>query len=280
MKRLIADSGSTKTDWLKMTGFLNQSEESKTYTGLGLNPHILSPSEIEKELRRVRDDIGDGFDQIRFYGAGIGTPEMEEMMEGYLSNIFSCSDIKAYSDMEGAARAVLGENPGIACIMGTGSNSCHYDGVMIDRKASSLGYMLDDNGGGVAFGRRLLVDVFKNFAPPDIRKKFFETFNLSVPQVVDHLYRQPAPNKWIAGFMPFIVGYKEHPYVSTLIRSQLSIFFNLEFCSYPEAELKEEGIGFVGSVAYLLSKEIEFEAGLRGWKIRNILQKPLDKLLY
>lgn len=280
MKRiLIADSGSTKTDWVKITDNVSESFKSETYSSPGLNPHILDSSEILRIIKDVRNSIGGKFDMIRFYGAGVGNQQMIEKIEVCLKGIFDCRDIKARSDMEGAAKAVLGKESGIACIMGTGSNSCHYDGDKIDRKTNSLGYIIDDNGGGVAFGRRLLSDVFKGIAPEVIRNAFHKRYNISVPEILEHLYSRPAPNKWIAGFMPFIISHKEHPYMSDLIDSQLHYFFDKEFVAYSDEELKYEGIGFVGSVASLFTEELKKITMEKGWKLRDIVRKPLDRPL-
>lgn len=277
-KILIADSGSTKTDWLKLIVNDGSVSDSETFECRGLNPVLLEEREIEAELKKVKLRLGQNFDSIRFYGAGVGNPDNVKKIADCLANVFDCPAIKADSDMAGAARAVLGHSPGIACIMGTGSNSCHYDGYAIDRKSVSLGYILDDNGGGVAFGRRLLSDIFKGIAPREIRDAFQERYNLTVPEVLRHLYREPAPNRWLAAFMPFIIEHKRHPYIAMLIAVQLEYFFDREFIGYAQEELKEEGIGFVGSVAHLLSEEIHRNLDARGWKVRGILAKPLARL--
>ncbi len=280
MKILIADAGATKTDWVKLSSGNDSSEWSEErYSGVGISPLHHDTDMIEEELRLVRAALGDSFDQIRFFGAGIGTPLIAGKMESILSEMFSCPDIKADSDMAGAASAVLGNHPGIACIMGTGSNSCHYDGASVDRKSASLGYLLDDEGGGVAYCRRLLSDIFKGIAPKDIIEKFEARYSLSVSDVVNHLYRQPAPNRWIASFMPFLVENSDHPYVKSLIESQTSRFFDREFAAYPSEQLSQEGIGFVGSVAVSLKPTIESEMNRRGWKVRAIEKQPIDSLV-
>ena len=284
MKILIADAGATKTDWVSLTS--NDKSDSRSgdcivesYTGLGISPLHHDTDMIEEELRLVRASLGESFDVIRFYGAGIGSPVIAGKMEAILSEMFSCRDIKADSDMAGAASALLGDEAGIACIMGTGSNSCHYDGSVIDRKSASLGYLLDDEGGGVAYCRRLLSDVFKKIAPEDVVEKFNKEYNLAVSEVVEHLYRRPSPNRWIAGFMPFIVANLSHPYVHALVESQTELFFDREFRSYTDSQLKEEGIGFVGSVADELRESIEAAMNRRGWKLRAIVRNPIDSLV-
>lgn len=280
MKILIADAGATKTDWVKLS--LSDSTSQcieERYSGVGISPLHHDSDMIEEELRLVRAALGDSFDRIMFYGAGIGTRLIAGRMEAILSEMFTCGNIKADSDMAGAARALLGDNPGIACIMGTGSNSCHYDGSSIDRKSASLGYLLDDEGGGVSYCRRLLSDIFKGIAPADIIELFEQRYSLTVSDVVNRLYRQPSPNRWIAGFMPFIVDNIEHTYIDALVDSQTNWFFDRELATYTENELKGEGIGFAGSVAYALRSVLERILKERGWRLIAVEKQPLDYLV-
>lgn len=280
MKILIADAGATKTDWVKLSSIAETSGwAEERHSGVGITPLHHDTDMIEEELRLVRAALGDSFDMIRFFGAGIGTPLIAGKMEAILSEILSCQDIKASSDMAGAVYALLGDEPGVACIMGTGSNSCHYDGHEIDRKSASLGYLLDDEGGGVAYCRRLLSDVFKGIAPRNVIEKFEKRYSLSVSDVVNRLYRQPVPNRWVAGFMPFITEHLTDPYIQKLVESQTRWFFDREFHLYSEETLRREGIGFVGSVADALRDEIESEMDRRGWRLRNIVKQPLDSLV-
>lgn len=280
MKILIADAGATKTDWVRISLSGDSSDwTEERYSGVGISPLHHDIDMIEEELRLVRAALGESFDEIRFFGAGIGTPLIAGKMEVILSEMFSCPDIKADSDMAAAAKALLGTDPGVVCIMGTGSNSCHYDGKAIDRRSASLGYLLDDAGGGVAYCRRLLSDIFKGLAPGDVIEKFNDSYSLTVSDVVDHLYRKPSPNRWIAGFMPFIVENNGHPYVGKLVESQTEWFFDREFATYPEFLLRDEGIGFVGSVADALAAAVEKEMRKRGWRLRTIQKQPLDSLI-
>lgn len=280
MKILIADAGATKTDWVRLSLSNDSSVWSdERYSGVGISPLHHDTDMIEEELRLVRASLGDSFDKIFFFGAGIGTPLIAGKMESILSETFSSPEIRANSDMAGAAKSLFVDTPGIACIMGTGSNSCHYDGSEIDRKSASLGYLLDDEGGGVAYSRILLCDIFKGIAPQDIIEKFKKSYDLSVSDVVQHLYRRPSPNRWIAGFMPFITDNLSHPYIRTLVETQTKWFFDREFLSYSDEELRVEGIGFVGSVADALSSFIRMEMNARGWKLRAIEKQPLDGLV-
>lgn len=279
MTILLADAGSTKTDWVRLTKNQHSAKVDGTYSGPGISPVHNDSESICNELLKVSDNLGVNFDKIRFYGSGVGSPLRIQKVEECLEKVFSCSDIKADSDMSAAAHAVLGNNPGVACIMGTGSNSCHYDGISIDRKSASLGFILDDDGGGVAFGKRLITDIFKGIAPEDIRNKFFKRYNLQIADVIEHIYRQPSPNRWIAGFMPFITDNIDNPYIIQLVNSQIERFIEREFANYSEFELKNEGVGFVGSIAVIFADKIKYEFGKRNWKIRDFTAKPMSKLI-
>lgn len=278
MTILLADAGATKTDWVKLSRNEDQEWREETYTGVGISPLHHDTEAIEEELRMVRANLGDDFDSIRFFGTGIGNDVFRNMMATVLSEIFRSTDIIADSDLAGAAFALLGNFPGIVCIMGTGSSSCHFDGEGIDRKVPSLGYILDDEGGGFGFCSSLLADIFKGVAPPDIVSDFQAEFNLDVKDVTTHLYREPAPNRWVASFMPFIISHLGHPYISELIRRRLDNFFSREFSLYPREILEVEGIGFTGSVASLLSSEVKKAMTERGWRLRNIYSRPMDGL--
>lgn len=279
MTILFADAGSTKTDWVRLTKNQHSASVDGTYSSSGISLVHDDSESICNKLLAVRDNLGNSFDRIRFYGTGVGSPHFVKKIEECIASVFSCSDIKADSDMEAAAHAILGNRPGIACIMGTGSNSCHYDGTTIDRKSASLGFILDDNGGGVAFGKRLLADIFKCIAPEDIRDKFFNRYNLQIADVIEHIYRQPCPNRWIAGFMPFITDNINDTYISSLVDSQIERFVEREFVNYSDSELKEEGVGFVGSIAVLFADRIRNEFYKRNWKIRNFTAKPITELI-
>lgn len=275
---LVADSGATKTDWVCLTK--DASGEHTAYlSGPGLSPIHHPENHIISELQKVKSSFGFQFDHIRFYGAGVGTPDMERQMTGYINSMLDCHDTKAYSDVLGAAKALYGDRSGVACIMGTGSSSCHYDGHKIDFRVPSLGYLLDDNGGGVAFGRRLLADIYKGLAPHDIVEAFRDRYRLTKEELIQHLYQEPAPNRWMASFFPFIADNHNKPYISELINTQIDIFLTREFSGYPEETLAREGISFVGSVADVLKQRLHSALSSRGWKMGDVIRKPIENLL-
>lgn len=276
---LIADAGATKTDWKAVNLNNDDSRSVASYSGKGFNPLHLSEEEIVEILSPVRAALGGVFDEIRFYGAGLGTLTMQKKMRSCLAYTFQCTDIDAQGDMLGAARALLGDRPGIACIMGTGSNSCHYDGTVIDFQPPSLGYILDDEGGGVAFGRRLLADIYKEVLPEEIRNRFEEKYNLGYQDLIENLYRRPAPNRWIAQFTHFLTENQEHPSISNLIDSQIRRFLDREFIRYPKNVLHDEGVSFAGSMAYIFKDRIETVFKEKGWRLGRIVRRPILELI-
>lgn len=276
-RTLVADSGATKTDWVCLTndasGF-----HSAYWSGPGLNPLLTRQTDISDALLMVAKTFGHDFDRIRFYGAGVGTPEVEDATRDLIDSVFNCPDIQAKSDVLGAAKALYGNRTGIACIMGTGSSSCHFDGSGIDFRIPSLGYILDDDGGGVAFCRRLLTDVFKGLAPKEMCDLFFTHHAISREDLLRHLYREPAPNRWMASFFPFIADHRAHPYISRLVDSQINRFLDKEFAGYPPELLQDEGVSFVGSVAFTLKSELEAAFRTRGWRLGPIIRKPIENI--
>lgn len=278
-KILVADSGATKTDWVAVRIEEDGSRTSHAHTGPGISPLHHREDSIYSELRLVREELGAEFDQIRFYGAGLGTEAMRRKMVRCLADTFSCADIDAQGDMLGSARALLGDRPGVACIMGTGSNSCHYDGEKIDFQPSSLGYLLDDEGGGVAFGRRLLADLFKGMMSREVTDLFNARYNLSYEELIENLYRRQSPNRWIAQFTHFLIENQDLPEISSLIDDQLARFLDREFAAYPEDALKREGVAFAGSMAFLLQDRIRREFERRGWKLADVVRRPVLELI-
>lgn len=274
---LVADSGATKTDWVCLTEDAT-GMRTDCISGMGLSPLHHSECDIIAELQRIAETFGHEFDRIRFYGTGIGSPKLESQTGAVLGSVFHSIDIIATSDILGAAKALYGDKKGVACIMGTGSSSCHYDGKQIDFRIPSLGYFLDDDGGGVAFGRRLLADIFKVIAPEEIRQDFLKIYPITREDLIVHLYKQQAPNRWMASFFPFIAEHRDNSYISSLIKSQIERFLDREFSGYPTRMLSEEGVAFVGSVADILMSPLAEALESRHWKYNGTIRKPIENI--
>jgi len=271
--RLIADSGSTKTSWraIKSDGDILCLETS------GINPFFRSSSEIENELRENLLPVVPTAKSIYFYGSGIINAEKGRVVSSALQSIYGNIPIETHSDLLGAARSVCGDKPGIACILGTGSNACLYDGAKITDHIPPLGYILGDEGSGAFLGKQLLADYFKRVMPSGLQQRFYERFNINQNDVLERTYRQQKPNQYLAGFSPFLSENIEDPYCHMVIKSAFRLFLQRNVYSIPCA--KEFPIHFVGSIASIFNTflvEVIHEEGLA---LGSILKEPIDGLV-
>lgn len=197
---LIADSGSTKTDWCVIL----DNTPTKRIGTKGLNPFFQSEEEIQQELTHsLLPQLPEGtIDSVYFYGAGCTPEKAPTLRRAIADSLPIVGNIKAYSDMLAAARGLCGREAGITCILGTGSNSCFYDGKEIVNHISPLGFILGDEGSGAVLGKLLVGDILKNQLSPAIKEAFLKQFDLTVPEIIDRVYRQPFPNRFLASLSP------------------------------------------------------------------------------
>ena len=204
---VIADSGSTKTDWC----LGNTKTNSRTVRTGGINPFHQSVDEIKEVIASTLiPQLGDTteFTTIYFYGAGC-IPEKTNIVKTALAQNFPKANILVESDLLGAAHALCGKTAGIACILGTGSNSCFYDGEKITANISPLGYILGDEGSGAVLGKRLVGDLLKHQLPDDLCQDFLKEYDLTPALILDKVYRQPLANRFLAGLTPFLFAHKQ-----------------------------------------------------------------------
>ena len=227
---LLADSGSTKTSW----ALLKEDQACSRYYTSGINPFFQSEYEIENHLRTdLLPRLGiKKFSEIHFYGAGCTTDVQKQLVRNAFSRVFEFDVIEVESDMLEAARALCGDEPGIACILGTGSNSCYYDGKAIAKSVSPLGYLIGDEGGGVSLGRRLVADCLKNQLNETLKKKFFERFGLTEAQIMDTIYHKPFPNRFLASFSIFLKENLAEPEVYSIVYDGFAEFFKRNVFQY------------------------------------------------
>lgn len=213
---LIADSGSTKTDWCVVEhGQLVQQIFTK-----GTNPFFQSEEEISNEIATalIPQLKTNKFETVHFYGAGCAFPDkIETVRKAIAAHLQVSGEIEVSTDMLAAARGLCGHQPGIACIMGTGSNSCYYDGKNIVSNVSPLGFILGDEGSGAVLGKLLVGDILKNQMTPGLKEKFLEQYNLTPAEIIDRVYRQPFPNRFLASFSPFLVEHLDEPAIRELV---------------------------------------------------------------
>lgn len=273
---LIADSGSTKTDW----AFIDvQKDKTYLFQTPGINPVTQNEDHISIIIGEAFSniEIGATFDHIYFYGAGCATTKICRELAENLSNIFGCNKCHVFSDLLGAARSLFGTKPGLACILGTGSNSCLYDGHKIIENIPSLGYILGDEGSGNALGKRLLADALKNLMPLEIRKKFIEEFNLSLDSVIHDVYKTSSANRYFASFVPFISKNINHPYFKNLVKEEFDKFFERNIKGYSLSS--DIPICFVGSIAFHFSGILRKSAASKNLKIKKIIKSPIEGLI-
>jgi len=273
--KIIADSGATKTDWC----LINGSGEVQTVQTVGLNPFFLDEDEILNVLRKDLYPYLDNkkVEQVYFYGAGCALPHKRQVLQFALDMFFMHASVEVQNDLYGAARALCGDKEGLVCILGTGASSCLYNGEEITERLSSLGYVLGDEGSGAFLGKQLLAAYFRNELPEHLHKLFAQKYSLELERVLDTLYRQPAPNRYLASFAEFLSENKSDAFVKELVLSAFDIFFKKQVLRYEN--YAKYPLSFSGSIAFIFSDELEKSAEANGLKISKIVQTPLGGLL-
>lgn len=269
---LLADSGSTKTDWLLLAD--RQALEFQTP---GLNPFLMKENEIRALLTAhlVPQLCGKVPACIRFWGAGCRDAGTVAMRQALLS-LFPTAEVVVESDLTGAARALFGRQSGIACILGTGSNSGVYDGEQITANTPPLGYLLGDEGSGASLGKRFLNLLLKGALPLSLARDFYHQYALTAGQVLHDVYHSPTPNRFLARFAPFLHAHRQEEVIHELILNEFLAFFKKNVCPYGRTDLK---VGFVGSIAYYFSDELRQAALESGFQMGAILRRPLKAFL-
>lgn len=272
MIRLIADSGSTKTDWL----LTRETGEDLIFQTKGINPFFRTSEDIYHELEEELLPQIEKVDQIFFYGAGIINEECGDVVKKALSRLFPGVLVDTRSDVLGASRALFEGKAGIACILGTGSNACFFDGNEVITGVPPLGFILGDECSGAVLGRKLLGDFFKNIMPPDIQTLFEKEYALTKTQVLQQVYCVERPNKYLAGFTPFLSKYIEKDYCVKLVSDSAKEFFERNILRIPNA--LSFPIGFVGSVAWNFRSIIDKIAAEYKFNKPLIIKGPIEKL--
>ena len=271
---LIADSGSTKTDWAWVSG----GKLHARFQTQGINPYMLDSKEMTSILMRELRPLLPlaPIQYIYFYGAGC-RGEQVEVVEKVLQQVLAPQETtEVHSDLLGAARAVCGKEDGVACILGTGSNSCLFCQGEIESNVSPLGFILGDEGSGAVLGRLLLGDVLKKQLPDHLIDDFHKTYSMSLDDIIHHTYKEAFPNRFLASFTPFLFHHKEEPTIHALLTDEFGRFFRRNVAAYHHPELK---VNFVGSIAHYFQKEIAEAAGLCGFRMGRTLRTPMEGLL-
>ena len=271
--QLIADSGSTKVDWraIKDDGSIVEISTE------GINPVFITPEEIVKILsQKLLPVIGPGVKNVYFYGAGVVSPQLIATLSESFKKVFPESETFAASDVLAAARALCGHNPGIACIMGTGSNSCFYDGENIAKNVRAGGFILGDEASGGVLGKKLISDFIKGLLPAHIQAEFDKRYDLDYMKVVEKVYKQPMPSRFLASFAPFINEFIADPYMENLVNTSFDEFFKRNISQY---DYKNHTVNFVGSIAFYFKDKLIAAAERNGMKVGRVLKTPIEGLV-
>lgn len=272
---LIADSGSTKTHWVLVN---NAGIVTEVYTA-GINPFYQSQYDIEKEIEYQLVPGLKNFDilSVFFYGAGCAFDDKKLIVKNALHSYFNNALIEIESDLLGAARGLLGSRKGIACILGTGSNSCFYDGTQITHNISPLGFILGDEGSGAVLVKQFIADCLKNQVPGDLSSLFMEKYELTPAYILENVYKKPFPNRFLAQFSPFLSENIAHPDVYKLVFNAFVAFFERNVKQYDHENIETS---FTGSIAYHFRKVLEQAAQHCGVRIGEITQEPMQGLIH
>lgn len=270
MSILIADGGSTKIDWTVVSGI-----SQKTFRSPGINPVLWDIGKIEQMLQEgLPHEILSDVESVYFYGAGCLGRSAEKMQEALMRVVAHDAEIEVESDLLGAARALFGNERGIACILGTGSNSALYDGKEIISNIHPLGYILGDEGSGASIGKHFLNALYKGRLPESLRKDFETETGLTYDDVIDHVYRQPMANKFLASLVIFVS--KRRKECAELLNEEFENFIEKDILPYNHCELP---VGIVGGVGYEFHDELK-EIFLRHrLKLNKVVAKPMENLV-
>lgn len=283
MITLIVDSGSTKTSWC--FAFLpdtKSADGARTVTTEGLNPAVMSAEEVEEKIAKALNHCLQSLsisaadvDNVFFYGAGCIAGRAGVVSES-IQSILVDAKIYVADDLLGAARALCGHKAGIACILGTGSNSCLYDGKNIVAHTPALGYVLGDEGSGAVLGRKFLNAVLKQTLPENIRKRFLQESGLDMAEVINRVYRSPAPNRFLASMSKYIHGYLDEKEVRDIVIDNFEDFIRNNILAYGD---KFRTINVVGSIAYHYKEQLTEAASRNGFQIGKIIKSPIEGLI-
>lgn len=290
---LIADSGSTKVHWCLVTA---SGQCSDVFTD-GINPLFQTTDAMRNSicnqlLPKIAPLLWAGtLTHVFFYGAGC-TPEKKVFVQKALEAVFKKAEVQVESDMLGAARGLLGRNAGVACILGTGSGSCFYNGETIEWCVPSLGYILGDEGSAAVLGKRLVGDLLKNQLSysvsglsddVDLKNLFFKEYNTSMADIIENVYRQPFPNRYLAKLSRFCADHIDDPRIRNLVYDHFVQFIRRNLVQYfqntnANANANAAGVGFVGSIAYYYRPILEEAMQAEGLPMGTVLQDPIEGL--
>ncbi len=271
----IVESGSTKSDWVLLDDKNNQS----FYSTMGFNPYFHSAEIIETELKKNSPMMLVAFEitEVYFYGAGCSSDKMNQIVKDGLTRVFPNAKINVDHDLVACAYATYLGRPGISCIIGTGSNSCYFDGKDVSEVVPALGYILGDEGSGSYFGKKLLSSYLYHQLPSHLAADFEDMYGLDKNAIVEKVYLEPNANVFIASFMPFIAKHHDEPFFQTMIEAGFKEFMRVHVCCYDN--YKSADLHFVGSLAGIFRSALDRAAASLGLSVTSVIRKPVDGLV-
>ncbi len=272
---LFADSGSTKTSWL----LYDKSDQSRKYfETLGINPIIHHHEEIFQKVYSNADlvAVADKVESLKFFGAGCSSPERNKLAQAALKALFTKADIEIDHDMKAAAYAICGKEPGIACILGTGSNSIFYDGANLVESYAGIGYILGDEASGAYFGKILLRDFLYHLLPVEMEQYLLREYKLEKNTIFQLVYKEASPNRYLASFAPVLSKFRETDYVQVTLQRGFTEFFDFHVSCFENYQ--EYPVGFVGSIANAFKEELQKVADEFECRLGKFVQHPIDAI--
>ena len=268
---LVADSGSSKTDWMGYNG-----KETISFSTQGINPYFLNAQDIFKIFSKKKEIAvyAEEVKEIYFFGAGCSSPDKHEVVSNGLSLFFTKAFISVDHDLMGSAYATCGAEAGLTCILGTGSNISYYDGTSVHESKHGLGYVLGDEGSGTHFGRKLITAYLYGMMPEDLREQFSVEFDVDKEKVITNVYQQPFPNVYLASMSRFMSKRQDHPYIKGLIEEGFQEFVDSNIKDYPGYDTMP--CHFVGSIAFYYQHILTAVCEKNGITVGKILQKPIE----
>jgi len=271
---LIADSGSTKAEWCLLDG-----KKRKTIYTQGMSPYFLDTEQIQQilgiELKSKLKNVEP--DEVYYYGTGCANPENVKSVKQALKKIFTKATISVDHDLMGAAKALCGNEKGVACILGTGSNSCYYNGKKIIKNSPGLGYILGDEGSGAYLGKKVVQYYLYNTFDPDLMDRFNAKYNTTNVEILDAVYKHPLPNRFLAGFVPFLIENRGHFMIENIIEDGFNDFFFNHIYKYRESWIMP--IHFIGSVAFGFKDVLKDMCNAYELELGRVLKNPMDGLV-
>lgn len=272
----IVDSGSTKSDWVILDDFKKVFLKTET---IGFNPNFINRELITPEIQKNSNliSVKNSITKVFFYGSGCGVEKNRQTIETELRKVFDKAEIIVKEDLMAAAYAAYKGKPAIVCILGTGSNSCYFDGKDVKIELPSLGFLMGDEGSGSAIGKQLVRRYFMKKLPADLHHEFEADYKLTIEDALKNMYHAPRPNAYLADFNKFVVERKDHPYFVNMISEEMKGFFEYQVMPYQEANDAE--INFIGSIAYYYENILRSVAEQLNLNVGHVVQKPIESLV-